>query len=109
MDKDTPDKLESIKAFKQTLTRGDIIHFHAIFRRLGNEFLFHELELLVTEVTEQKLEPESIPMIATEAGNLRKALPDQDDEQEKKLFQEMPEEDYDELEARDADLLEEGI
>ena len=51
IDKNTPDKLQSLNAIKRMINRGDIIRFEANFLRLGTEFIFHELELLNTELT----------------------------------------------------------
>ena len=48
-----------------------------MFQRLGTEFTFHELKLIVTEKTQRYFDPNNIQMIMGDAkGSLRKnALP----------------------------------
>ena len=74
--RNTPEEFNTIKAIKETVKVGDIIQFEAIFNRLGNEFTYHEMDIISTKFTGEHFNYDEIPMIMDQTGFLRNSLPD---------------------------------
>jgi len=52
-----------MKNIEENIKPGDYVEFKAIFSKLGNEWSFHEMKLVLTVGTGESMRVEDIPMI----------------------------------------------